>query len=192
MSYFSYEFTADLNESLPSLTAEEVRAAFAEHPEQLEWLAKFLTADKRLSEVCIADACALASTESDVTVQWLEPWFRACTIRSAVEMLHSRISALASIYERADDHRYSPAPLHPDTLDLLYEQPEQLARSLDVLCRAAVVLIGVERNSFSQAARILGVSRTAVELAYCAALEVLEILRFRTRSHFDINAQTYC
>ncbi len=192
MNYFSYEFPADLEEPLPSLTAEEVRAAFAEHPEELEWLAKFLTADERLSKGCIADACARASTEGEVRVQWLQPWFRACTIRSAVEMLHLRISALASIYERAHGHRYNRAPIHPDTLDLLYEQPEELAHSLDVLSRAAVVLIGVERNSFSQAARILKVTRTAVEAAYCAALEVLEVLRFRTGNHFDIKAQTNC
>jgi DNA-directed RNA polymerase specialized sigma24 family protein len=60
-------------------------------------------------------------------------------------------------------------------LDLLYEKPEELALCLDVLCRAALVLIGLEHYSPSKSAQVLNISRIAVESAYCAALEFLEV-----------------
>jgi hypothetical protein len=59
---------------------------------------------------------------------------------------------------------------------VLYDNPERFGRCLDVLCRAAVVLIGIEHYSPTESAQILGISRTAVEAAYCAALEFFEIL----------------
>ena len=48
---------------------------------------------------------------------------------------------------------------------------------LDVLCRFVLILCGVEKSSSGEAALLLGISKNAVEAAYCAALESLEVIR---------------
>jgi DNA-directed RNA polymerase specialized sigma24 family protein len=177
MSSFFYECpTIEPDAFWHHATGEEVCRAFREHGEELAWLAVFLTADAGLGKVCVVDAFALATTPKDVLAQSLDRWTRRCTIRSAIEMQQSRISLLASIYERSPCRHRNHAPLAPVVLDLLYDKPEELGLCLDVLCRAALVLRGIERYSPTDSALILGVSRTAVEAAYCAALQELEIL----------------
>ena len=157
-------------------TGDEVRNAFCEHREDLAWLAVFLTANAELANVCMVDSCAVAATPKDVCVHWLQSWIRCCTIRSAVEMQQSRIFLLGAVYERTASHRRDYTPLAPLVLDVLYDKPERFGRCLDVLCRAAMVLIGIEHYSPTESAQILGVSRSALEAAYCAALEFFEIL----------------
>jgi DNA-directed RNA polymerase specialized sigma24 family protein len=163
-------------------TGEEVREAFREHREELAWLAVFLTADEELAKVCLVDAFALAIMPKDVFARSLERWTRRCTIGSALEMQHSRIALLARVYECAPYARQDHAAVSPIVLDLLYETPEEVALRLDALCRAALVLRGIERYSPIDSAHILGVSRTAVEAAYCVALQELEILGCETLS----------
>lgn len=167
---------------LHQATGEEVREAFREQREELAWLAVFLTADSELAKVCLVDAFALATTPKDVFAESLDRWTRRCTIRSAIEMQQSRIALLATAHECAPYAHGDHAPLSPIVLDLLYETPEEVALRLDVLCRAALVLRGIERYSLINSAFILGVSRTAVEAAYCAALQELEILGCETLS----------
>jgi hypothetical protein len=144
--------------------------------EELEWLALFLTSNEELATVCMADACALAATPNDVFVQPVGCWMRSCALRSVIEMQHVRIAELAAIYERKACPHHEHAPLASGVLDFLYERPEELGLRIDVLCRAALVLRGMEGYSPTESARILGISRTAVEAAYCAALQSLEIL----------------
>lgn len=48
---------------------------------------------------------------------------------------------------------------------------------LNVFCRFVLILLGVEQLSSSEAAILLGISKHAVDIAYCAALESLEIVR---------------
>jgi len=177
MSSFFYECpTMEPDAFLHHATGEEVRRAFREHREELAWLAVFLTPDAELAKVCVVDAFALATTPTDVLAQSLERWTRRCTIRSAIEMQQSRISLLASIYERAPYRDCNHLSIGPVVLDLLYDTPEELGLCLDVFCRTALVLRGIERYSPTDAALILGVSRTAVEAAYCTALQELEVL----------------
>jgi len=193
MNYFSYEFpSADLDQALQRVTVDEVRELFADNPEQLEWLALFLTADKQLASVCMVDACVLATMPDDIYEQWLQPWIRCCTIRSAVEMQRSRMSLLASIYEGMPCFRRDYVPLRPAILDLLYERALELGRFLDVLCRAVVVLMGIERYSSEESAQMLGVSQVAVETAYCTAMEFLEVLHCEATSLCGVNAQACC
>ncbi len=177
MNSFSNQYVAQgVERYLRELTADNIRTAFREHLEEVEWLALFLTADEELAGVCIVDACSLAMAANDVFVQPVGCWMRGCTLRSAIEMQHVRIAELASIHERKPCPHHEHAPLAPDVLELLYERPEELGLRLDALCRAVLVLLGIEGYSPTEAARTLGVSRTAVEAAYCAALESLEIV----------------
>ncbi len=167
MGSFHYQCSSNgEDEVFRYATGDEVRKAFREHREELAWLAVFLTANAELAKVCLVDACAVAATPSDICAQWLERWTRCCTIRSAVEMQQSRISLLASIYQCAPCHRRDYTPLAPLVLDVLYEKPERFGRCLDVLCRAALVLIGIEHYSPTESAQLLGISETAVERAY--------------------------
>jgi DNA-directed RNA polymerase specialized sigma24 family protein len=190
MSSFSYQCpTIETDAFLRYAIGEEVRKAFREHKEELAWLAVFLTGDAELAEVCVVDAFALATTPGDESVELLERWTRCCTIRSAVEMQQSRISLLACIYERTPCRERNHDPLAPVALDLLYDKPEELGLCLDVLCRAALVLRGIEHYSPSESAQILKISRTAVESAYCAALEFLEVLSCKMLMDSDVGAQ---
>ncbi len=173
-------------------TGEDVRAAFREHREELAWLAVFLTGSAELAKVCVVDAFALATTPSDVLAESVDRWTRCCTIRSAIEMRQTRISLLASIHERTPCGPRNHAPLSPALLDLLCDSPEELGQSLDVLCRAAVVLCGIEGYSSTDAALMLGVSRTAVEAAYCTALEFLEVLSCKMLADSGAGAQPSC
>ena len=193
MRSFFYECpTMEPDAFLHHATGEEVRKAFREHREELAWLAVFLTADAELAKVCVVDAFALATTPEDVFAQSLERWTRRCTIRSAVEMQQSRIALLASVYECAPYAHGDHAPVAPVVLDLLYERPEEVGIHLDVLCRAALVLRGIERYSLTDSALILGVSRTAVEAAYCAALQELDILGCEILVDLNIGSQSCC
>ena len=175
MSSYFYPCSTQPDGFFRYATGEEVRTAFREHKEELEWLAVFFTASAELAEVCVVDAFALATAPSDVVADSLDRWTRCCTIRSAIEMRQSRISLLASIYERTPCW-LDNGPLSPIVLDLLYDNPGEIGQRLDVLCRAAVVLCGIEGYSSTDSALMLGVSRTAVEAAYCTALAFLEML----------------
>ena len=52
-----------------------------------------------------------------------------------------------------------------------------IRHNLDVLCRFVLILCGVEQRSSSEAALLLEISQHAVEVAYCAAVEALEVIR---------------
>jgi DNA-directed RNA polymerase specialized sigma24 family protein len=173
-------------------TGEEVRTAFREHREELAWLAIFLTGNAELAKVCVVDAFALATAPSDVLTQSVERWTRSCTIRSAIEMQQLRISLLASVYERTPSLHCSDVALDPVALDLLCDSPEELGLCLDVFCRTALVLCGVEGYSSTESALILGVSRTAIEAAYCTASEFLEILTCKMLIESKADAQLCC
>ena len=193
MSSFFYQCpSTQPDECFHRSTGEEVRALFREHKEEVAWLAVFLTGNAELAKVCVVDAFALATAPSDELVESLECWTRGCTIRSAVEMQQSRISLLACIYELTPRREQNHDPLAPVLLDLLCDQPEELGLCLDVLCRAALVLIGIEHYSPSESAQILKISRTAVESAYCAALEFLEVLSCKMLMDSDVGAQPCC
>ncbi len=177
MSYFHCQCPSSQHDDFwRYATGDEVRNTFRENTEELAWLAMFLTGNAQLAKVCVVDACAVATTSSDVCAQWLERWTRFCTINSAVEMQKPRISLLASAYESVPCRDCAHTPLTPLVVELLFEEPQEIGCHLDVLSRAAVVLIGIERYSATEAARILGVSRTAVEAAYFTALDILDIL----------------
>ena len=120
----------------------------------------FSDREHELANVCLVDACAVAATPSDLCPQWLESWTRFCTIRSALEMQQSRISLLASAYECTPCPHRDHTPLAPLVLEVLCDKPERFGRCLDVLRRAAVVLIGIEHYS----PRVLLISSELVEL----------------------------
>ncbi len=193
MSSFFYQCPAiEPDDPLHQATGEEVRQTFREHREELAWLAVFLTGNAELAKVCVVDAFAHATMPNDVLAQSLERWARDCTVRSAIEMQQSRIALLASVYECAPYAHGDHGPVSPVVLDLLYDRPEEVALRLDALCRAALVLRGIERYSITDSALVLGVSRTAVEAAYVAGLEILEMVNCELFMASSVEAHACC
>ncbi len=192
MSSSFYQCSSQADGFCRYATGEELRTTFRQHGEELVWLALFLTGDAELANACVVDAFSVATAPNDGLALSPEGWARLCTIGSAIEMQQWRISLLASVHELTPCHHRDDVPLDPADLELLYDSPEELNLILDVLCRAALVLCGIEGYSSTESALMLGVSRTAVETAYCTALESLEILTLKMLIESQACAQPCC
>jgi hypothetical protein len=155
---------------------ETVSGVFSKYREELEWLATFLTRDEQIGAACVIDACALAESENPGFQEWLLEWARLATIRSTVQIQQRRITQLSSAYmQHRCIHGGHPA-LSADSVERLVEESSWIRRRLDVLCRFALVICGLEKRSAQQAASLLGVDRTSVEGAYCTAIKSLEVI----------------
>jgi DNA-directed RNA polymerase specialized sigma24 family protein len=159
--------------------------AFSDYREELAWLALFLTGDNEVAEACIVDACAVATTHNGVFLEWLGRWARRATIQSALEIRRSRIAQLASAYERHPCPHHQHAALPADAVSLLMEHYALLRCRLDVLSRFALILRGIEGFSPLDCALTLGISKTAVETAYCTALQSLEVFSCQLLTQLD-------
>jgi hypothetical protein len=163
-------------------SAEEVRAAFTEHCEELAWLAGFLTGDEGVAAACIIDARKLAQNEGKVVQEWLWTSARDATIRSALDVQQVRIGQLSSAY---DHHgciyeQHAAPPLDIDTLEFLVRESDEIRLRLDSICRFVLVLRGIENRLLPAVALLLGISEHAVEAAYGAAIQSLDIMRSQT------------
>jgi len=158
-------------------TVEEIRRAFTLHRKELTWLAGFLTSDHIVAEACVVDASFITEAQGEVSQEDLSRWARLATITSALQIEESRIAQLAPLYEcRACDHQEHPG-LRLQSISFVVEKADLIQSRLDVLCRFALILCGVEKCSSSEAARLLRISRSTVEAAYCAALEWLDVMQ---------------
>jgi DNA-directed RNA polymerase specialized sigma24 family protein len=166
-------------------TADDIRKAFLEYRDELHWLALFLTGDQAMAKACIVDACALASTQNQVFEEWLNRWARRATVRSAIEKQKSRIIQLAAPYERNPCPHQEHESLAPETVELLKQFSGSALLRIDVLCRFAIVLRGIEDYSPRESALMLNISRSALDAAYCAALESVAILNREIGGELD-------
>jgi hypothetical protein len=168
-------------------TAHENRSAVAARDELgsnlsqcltgLEWLAFFVTADENVATACVIDACGLTEPGNHAFDDLMMQWERYGTIRTAIQMQRGRIAQLSSTYGcRVCMHR-SHAELSPDSIELVVEESSLLVTKLDVLCRCALVICGIEKRPVHEAASWLGVTDSMVQAAYCKALEYLEVIR---------------
>lgn len=158
-------------------TADGIRAAFIEHNEELEWVAYFITGDPTMAAACVADAYAASVSHSQIFEDWLFHWARHATICTATKLVESRLVHLSHDYERRDCPHLAHQTLTRDEIETVVEEANFLIAKLDSLCRCALVLRGIEKRSACQTALLLGVSTNTVEVAYCAALEYLEVIR---------------
>ncbi len=153
-----------------------IGGVFSDYREELEWLANFLTGNEKLAAACVVDACALAKEQNPDFEQWLLQWARLGTLRSAAEIQHSRIVQLSAVYKRRPCIHDGHKALSQDSLDLIVEESNLLISRLDVFCRCALVICGIEKKPAREAAELLGVDPASVESAYCTALEFLEVI----------------
>jgi len=158
---------------------------FSEYRKELEWLANFLTGDEEIAAACIIDACALAESENPYFEEW--KWARLATMCSAAQIQKSRITQLSQVYTRRPCIHAGHTALSQDSLEIVIEESSLLISRLDVLCRFALVICGIEKQSVGEAALFLGVDRTSVDGAYCAALNFLEVVsceKFQEQNDF--------
>jgi len=158
------------------VASENVGNAFSQHREELEWLANFLTGDEMVATACVVDAWAVAESENAGFQDWLSEWACMATIRAAIQIHQRRIAQLASTYKRRPCIHGGHLALSSDLREILVEESNGLIARLDVLCRFALVICGLEKRSAHEAALLLGVDATSVEGAYCAAIKFLEAI----------------
>ena len=157
---------------------EGIQQVLSRYCTELEWLAYFLTHDLMVARACVADACRLSLAKNHIFEESLLQWTRRATIRTAIELLGSRMSPSCSAHEANFCAHRKHLPLREDEVEVVVLEQNVLVRRLDVLCRCALVLCGIERHTANEAAALLGVSVSAVHGAYCAALQHLEVARF--------------
>ena len=156
--------------------ADEIRTAFTQHKKELTWVAEFLTGDEVMASACVVDACTRSESRDENSEEWFWICMRETTIRSALDLQRVRIDQLASIYERRDRIHCQHVSLSAGTAELLAIEFDTVQLRVDVLCRFVLILCGIEQRSITEAAQLLGITRCAVESAYSAALESLEII----------------
>lgn len=164
-------------EACPAMaSAAEIRTAFTQHKQELTWLAEFLTGNEIMASACVIDARTRTENRNAVSEEWFWTWPRETTIRSALDLERVRIDQLASVYERRDRIYCQHASMSTGMAELLVIEFEAVQLRLDVLCRFVLMLCGVEERSVTETAQLLGISKRAVEGAYCAALDALEVI----------------
>jgi len=156
-------------------TPDDIRKVFGDYHNLLRWLSGFLIGDEKLADACMVDACSIAETQTPDFHEWLVHWGARATVGCMLQRQHANIAELASEYEKSEPaHRKHPA-LSPEYFLSLVKNSENIHARLDVLCRFVLVLCGIANDSSDKVAAQVGVSRSAVEAAYCVALEALEL-----------------
>jgi hypothetical protein len=155
---------------------ECVGTVFSQNREELKWLAIFLIGDAKIAEACVVDACAQAESEKPDLQEWPSKWASMSTIRSAAQIQQQRIAQLSSAYLQSGCIHGGHMVLSSDWFDVLLEESRVVCARLDILCRFALVICGLEKRSANEAALLLGVDPASVEGAYCAAIKSLEVI----------------
>ncbi len=156
--------------------AEETHGTFAEHQEELRWLAIFLTGNHEMAKACLVNACAFTQASSEPTPAFMPVSPVFAVIDCSFEIERTRIAELSHIYKARDCFHTAHELLPPESLEFIVAESELIRSRLDTLCRFVLVICGIEKFSWVEAARWLRISPLAVEGAYCAALESLEVI----------------
>jgi DNA-directed RNA polymerase specialized sigma24 family protein len=159
-------------------TADDIRNVFGDYHNALHWLALFLIGDEKLADACIVDACTIAQTQTPAFHEWLIHFGARATVRCAFQRQHARIAELTPEYEKSEPVRVELPPLSAEYFRLLVKNTEDIHARLDVLCRFVLVMRGIAKDSFNEVAVQLGISRSAVERAYCVAFDTLELASY--------------
>ena len=158
-------------------TADDIRKIFGDYHNALHWLAFFLIGDDKLADSCVVDACTIAQTQTPVFHEWLVHWAARATLRCALRSQHARITELAIEYEKGEAVPVERPPLLKNYFRSLIRNSEDIHNRLDVLCRFALIMRGIAKDSLGEVATQLGVSPRAVERAYCVAFDTIQLVR---------------
>jgi len=156
-------------------TEDDIRKVFGDYHNALHWLAVFLIGNEKPADACMVDACTIAQTQTLIFHEWLVHWAARATLRCAFRSQHARISELAFEYENSEPVHAEHPPLLAEHFRLLVKHSKEIHARLDVLCRFVLVMRGIAKDSFDEVAAQLGISRSAVERAYCVAIDALDL-----------------
>jgi len=156
-------------------TPDDIRKVFGDYHNLLRWLTGFLIGDEKLADACMVDACTIAETQTPDFHEWLVHWGARATVGCALQRQQANIAELAPKYEKSEPAHLKHLALSPEYFLLLIKNSKDIHARLDVLCRFVLVLRGIANDSYDKVAAQLGVSRSAVEAAYCVAFEALEL-----------------
>ncbi len=156
-------------------TIEDIRNAFGDYHNVLRWLAAFLTGDDSLAQACVVDACTIAETQTPDFHEWLVHWAARATVRCTLQREHTKIVELVAKYETGEAAPEHP-PLSVKQFLWLINNAGEIHARLDVFCRFVLVLRGIARDSYDEVATQLGINRSAIEQAYCVAVDSLTMV----------------
>ncbi len=156
-------------------TADDIRNVFGDYHNGLHWLAVFLIGDEKVAHACVIDACNIAQAQAPIFHEWLVQWAALATLRCALLRQHERVTELAPGYENDEPVDVERPPLLAEHFRTLIKHSEDIHARLDVLCRFVLVMRGIAKESLDEVAARLGISRRAVEQAYCIAYDTLAV-----------------
>src|SRR5215469_2517595 len=164
------------------VTEDDIRKVFGDYHNLLRWVAAFLTEDDKPSDACVIDACTIAEAQTPVFHEWLVHWGARATVARALQRQRAQIAELAQQYEQGEPVSRKYLPLSAEYFLLLVKNFEEVRDRLDVLCRFVFVLRGIAMASYDQVTTQLGISRNAIDRAYCVAFDTLELVSGRQPS----------
>jgi DNA-directed RNA polymerase specialized sigma24 family protein len=152
-------------------SSHEIKSAFVEQRDYLNWVALLITGDHALAGQAVINASDLSTSSSSVFRDWLIGWTKSATVRAAVREVRDLITASASRYTDSSCEHSDNDVLSGDQIaSLRHVDTRDIVAALDPLARSALVLRGIQHFSIGDCALLLDMPRRIVEAAYCRAV----------------------
>jgi hypothetical protein len=152
-------------------SSHEIRSAFVEQRDHLNWIALIITGDHALADRAVINASDLSASNSSVFRDWLMGWTNTATVRAAVREVRDLISASASRYiDSSCEHSDNDVLSDDQIASLRHVDTRDIVAALDPLARSVLVLRGIQRFSITDCALLLDTPRRIVAAAYCRAV----------------------
>jgi DNA-directed RNA polymerase specialized sigma24 family protein len=152
-------------------SSHEIKSAFVEQRDYLNWVALIITGDDALAGQAVINASDLSTSGSSVFRDWLIGWTKSATVRAAVREVHDLILASASRYTDSSCAHSENDVLSGDQIaSLRHVDTRDIVAALDPLARSALVLRGIQHFSIADCGLLLEVPRQIVAAAYCRAV----------------------
>jgi hypothetical protein len=152
-------------------SSHEIKSAFVEQRDYLNWVALLITGDHALAGQAVMNACDLAESSSSVFRDWLIGWTKSGTVRAAVREVRDLIFVSASRYTDSSCEHSDHDVLSDDQIaSLRHVGTRDIVAALDPLARSALVLRGIQHFSIADCALLLDIPQQIVAAAYCVAL----------------------
>jgi DNA-directed RNA polymerase specialized sigma24 family protein len=152
-------------------SSHEIRSAFVEQGDYLNWIALIITGDHALADRAVINASDLSASYSSVFRDWLMGWTNTATVRAAVREVRDLISASASRYiDSSCEHPDNDVLSDDQIASLRHLDTRDIVAALDPLARSALVLRGIQHFSITDCALLLDMPRRIVAAAYCRAV----------------------
>jgi DNA-directed RNA polymerase specialized sigma24 family protein len=152
-------------------SSHEIRSAFVEQGDYLNWMALIITGDHALADRAVINASDLSASYSSVFRDWLMGWTNTATVRAAVREVRDLISASASRYiDSSCEHPDNDVLSDDQIASLRHLDTRDIVAALDPLARSALVLRGIQHFSITDCALLLDMPRRIVAAAYCRAV----------------------